>query len=263
MNFASVRWALVGTLCLMAGLAKADDMVGARAHHEAGVSYFDQGRYKEAAYEFMEAYRLSNRSHLLLNVARAHEMADEYAESADAIETLLEREPRHPSRATLRARVTSLRARASDDDGRTPATQPTGAGAGEESDGTVYEPANPDTYEIQDADASPPIGPIVLFSAAGAALVGGVVTGIMAADLSGSLEDRCPGEVCPPDAQSDIDRGSTLALTTDILLASSAALATGGLVWLLLSDDEEEALPVDATAGCTPSGCKLELSGSF
>lgn len=48
----------------------------ARAHFRVGQSMYDAGRFAEAAHEFEEAFRLSQRSELLFNAYVAFRDAD-------------------------------------------------------------------------------------------------------------------------------------------------------------------------------------------
>lgn len=224
-----LRFATLLFVLALPSLASAQgDTERARAHHEAGVSYFDQGRYEEAAEQFQEAYALSGRHHLLLNVSRALELSGDPGGAADALERYLAAEPNADSRVTLERRMQELRARAQAD--APPPEEPSG-------------------------DSSPDVtAPVILLAGAGAVLATALVTGLVALDLHGSVSGRCPDRsACPPEVQSDIDTGSALALTSDILYGVGGALAIAGGVWLIVAlatggDD-------DASAACTAGGC--------
>jgi Tfp pilus assembly protein PilF len=64
--FAAVLWSAASAS------AQSSDDERARGHFLAGSSYFDQGRYDQAAEQFETAYSLSPRSQLLLNAAAAY-----------------------------------------------------------------------------------------------------------------------------------------------------------------------------------------------
>ncbi len=210
------------------------------------MSYFDQGRYEEAAAQFREAYQLSGRAHLLLNVSRALELSMRPGEAADVLEEYLRAEPGAADRVTLEGRIAQLRARAA-------ASDPGGGGD------RAPTPEAP-------AGAGPDlVGPVVLLAGAGATLVAGVVTGLVALDLHNSVAARCDdGGVCPPDARADIDTGAALALTSDVLFGVTGALAAGGLVWLIVAladgGDQEAA---QAGLACDAAGCVGSVRGTF
>lgn len=250
---------VVAVLCLASpsvGAAQpTGDVARARSHHQAGVSYFEQGRYREAAEQFRESHRLSRRNMLLINVSRAHELAGNYAAAAEALDELLTLEPNHDSARTLQSRANALRERAAEEEQAELAQRAFRATA------TPTEPDPQPQHEpldLSSPEASVPVGPVVLFSMAGASLIGAVISNVAANNLASSLEDRCPSDICPPDAQSDIDTGNTLNLTSHLLFGGSAALALGGLLWLLLDDGAEtDSEPRSLSLSCDQTGCSV------
>lgn len=90
--------------------AEEDDDRG-RLHFEAGTSYFEQARYQEAIDEWDEAYRLSERPLLLLNLANAHERLAQYEEAASSLEQFLAvgGDEAEENRSSLETRITGLR----------------------------------------------------------------------------------------------------------------------------------------------------------
>jgi tetratricopeptide (TPR) repeat protein len=90
-------------------LAQPSDDERARGHFNAGASYFDQRRYDLAAREFEEAFRLSDRPALLLNLSTTYERLDQLDRAAEYLEQYLQREPTSPQRRTLEIRLEELR----------------------------------------------------------------------------------------------------------------------------------------------------------
>ncbi len=88
----------------------------ARLHFEAGTAYFDRGEYEEAIEEWEEAYELSRRAPLLLNISNAQERIAQFAEAAATLERFLASgdEMAESNRMNLQARVETLRQRAQD-----------------------------------------------------------------------------------------------------------------------------------------------------
>lgn len=97
--------------------AQADD-ARARLHFDAGTSYFEQARYQDALDEWQEAYRLSGRALLLLNIANAQERMGDPGEAADTLERYLHsgEDEAETNRATLEIRIQNLRQLAEDRD---------------------------------------------------------------------------------------------------------------------------------------------------
>jgi hypothetical protein len=65
---------LAGALCSAPLPAtEVDDDIG-KAHYQLGTRYYVAGRYQDAVKEFLEAHRLTQRSSLLYNIAKAYEV---------------------------------------------------------------------------------------------------------------------------------------------------------------------------------------------
>ncbi|MCA1665727.1 MAG: tetratricopeptide repeat protein, partial [Myxococcales bacterium] len=69
--------------------APADDVDIAKAHFNTGEAYYDHGRFGDAAREFEEAYRLSNKAPLLYNVGKSYDAANDFARALDAYQRFL------------------------------------------------------------------------------------------------------------------------------------------------------------------------------
>ena len=69
---------LLGLVCEWPGGARADEVLEAgRRRYEVGAKRFEEGRFLEAAQAFEEAYKLTPRTALLFNAARAYDKARE------------------------------------------------------------------------------------------------------------------------------------------------------------------------------------------
>lgn len=81
----------------------------------------------------------------------------------------------------------------------------------------------------------------------GAALIGGIITGVMASGAYSDLETRCPGGVCAN--QADLDRRSdvdTLAGATNGLIIGGGVLAVAGVVMIIVGRPRTETVQVTA-----------------
>ena len=68
-----------------------------------------------------------------------------------------------------------------------------------------------------------------------AALVGGVITGLMASSADSRATDACNSDkVCPTSAEEDFDSASSLATVTNVLLIGGGVLAAGGITMIVL-----------------------------
>lgn len=224
---------IVGLSMIVASpaLAQDGDDERARGHFLAGRSYFDQGRYSDAAEQFEEAFGLSRRSTLLLNAATAYERALQFDRAATTLERYLELEPDSDDRATLEERIRRVREmaeRASDGEaGETPAGD---APPGETPPPAARPPTSNDDLGVLG------ISGIAVGGAGVAGIVAAIATGVVALDTHASLTARCgaDGTSCPPGSQEDIDSGSTMALASTVLLPIGlVAVGVGALLLVL------------------------------
>jgi tetratricopeptide (TPR) repeat protein len=267
-------WVVLASLWLLAAplSAQVSDDERARTHFEAGRSYYEQARYDDAVREFDQAFALSGRAALLLNLSQAHERGLHFTEAIADIDRYLSLVPDSPDRKTLEERkqhLEELRARIA-------APQPTAA------------PVAPAAAEPVAATPPPALAPVqpeppaatstptsasnpfevpgwVLIGTGGAALVGSLVTGLMASSKHSDLEQACPKGVCAASEQDTIDSAQTLAVVSTILLAVGVVAGGVGTTFLFLGDDdagatEHAGLRLRVTAGPTPLGAGAHLT---
>jgi len=80
----------------------------AKAHFKTGEIYYDRGRYPDAAREFEEAYRLSQRGELLYNMGKSYDGAGDQARALKAYRQFLASVPSSADRKTVNERVVAL-----------------------------------------------------------------------------------------------------------------------------------------------------------
>jgi hypothetical protein len=133
-----------------------------------------------------------------------------------------------------------------------PATQVVAIKEGQEQVVTLvlkHSPAAPHavTPPPQPVEAAPPphhvsrVPAWIAFGVGGAGLVVGSVTGIMALNLHSELSPKCPGNSCPPDLQSDVNRYHTLGTISGIGFGVAVAGAATGAVLLVTGAANEHA----------------------
>src|ERR1700712_5200677 len=79
----------------------------ARERFELGRTFYDAGRFQQAAEEFGEAYKLSGRPQLLYNLYVANRDAANWQLAIEALRGYLDKVPDAPDRINLRARLES------------------------------------------------------------------------------------------------------------------------------------------------------------
>jgi hypothetical protein len=104
----------------------------------------------------------------------------------------------------------------------------------------------------------------------GAALVGGVVTGLMAKSADKKATDACTNGVCPRSAEKDFDSASSLATVTNVLFIGGGVLAAAGVGLIIVggkSSGENSKAAAAPRLRLTPiasaDGAGLFATGSF
>ena len=280
-----VRWGIafgsLGLSLLSVGFfqvvhAQSDDE-RARTHFEAGRSYYEQAQYEDAAREFQEAFDLSGRPELLLNLSQAEERALHYEDAIGAAQRYLELVPNAENRKTIEDRIAGLQQlkQRYDEGGPAPLSapgalespQPLAPGATPPAvPPTAAKPAPPAPAPAPELALSPApsegrftVPAIVLMGTGGAALVGALVTGLVAHADYRSLERQCTGGLCPRAAENELDEGETLSVLSTVLTIVGVAAAGAGAALLVAgSDHPQEAGQVSFRSGPT----LLSASGS-
>jgi tetratricopeptide (TPR) repeat protein len=280
--------------------AQSADEVAARRAFRLGEAHYRNGEFQRAGELFEEAYRLSGRVRLMFNAYLAYRDLQDLPNASRTLRVFLEagtdvpQQERDQLTARLEAMERAMARSAAPPTAAQPTTaqpttaQPTAAQPiAEETPATEPEaeprsdaPAATGTVAA-DADEAPPpeaadedgggfspspIGFIV--GGVGLALVGaGIGVGVASSGNLSTLEDRCPGDVCPddPELRSTQSTGETLALTADILWITGAAATITGVVLIFVLQDDAESDTASARIGgaCTLDGCFASVEGSF
>lgn len=238
--------ALGCALALGAGAAEAQPAT-AMLRYENGTRLYSMQRFVEAAHEFEAAYALSQQAELLFNLGRAWEDAGEAARALDAFARFEAAGAPGYDLAQLRARIGRLRA---------------GLAA---SRSTPARPS-PGSRVVSAPAARPgaPVGPIVLMSVGGAALLAAIPLWTSARSTYDDLVAVCPMGSCPPVFERDARRAARFAVAGDVLLGAGAASLAAGATWLLLDRRRASARGVRrATLACAAGGCVVGVAGAF
>jgi len=243
----------------------------ARTHFEAGTSYFQESRFEDAVREFQEAYRLSQRSMLLINIGLSYSHALKFDEAIDAYQKYLETEPDAANRKEIEARIEHLR-KMSQQIRAAKEEKPVEAPAETQRPQKPVEsqPAAQQSDKTEDSQVAQPIvsssdkesdgGSVLPWAIGGvgiALVAGGSVTGALTLSKQSELDDTC-GETrrCPLSESDSIDTAQTMALVTDILLGTGiAALVTGAVLLFVLDGDAESDARTETAFVCAADGC--------
>lgn len=226
--------ALLGTLFFAApaGAQAPSSDEAARQHFESGRAYFDRARYTDAIREFEEAYRLSGRAGLLLNISRSHEANGDPQNAIVGLERWLESaDAGDPSRPEVEARLSRLRltveARAAQAEAA-PEAEPT----------TETTPAVASSDERGPTRGRSPAGLIVAGAGAAAAAVGVTFLALGLRDAN-TVESPPPGSSWS-DSADEYDRAPRRMGVGYALIGVGVAATIGGVILRLTSGSDEE-----------------------
>lgn len=213
----------------------------ARERFELGRTFYEAGRFQQAAEEFAEAYKLSGRPQLLYNLYVANRDAGNWQVATDSLRGYLDKVPDAPDRITLNARLEAL-----------------------EAQNAVRKKEQAEAEEARRRNAVVITRPVtvrsnipwIVASSGGALLVGSIITGVMAKSKDDDLDKACAdgGKICPEWQRSNANKAYALAITTDVLWTVGAAAAvTGFVLWYSGALDTKKDVPV-ASFGVTQHG---------
>jgi hypothetical protein len=103
----------------------------------------------------------------------------------------------------------------------------------------------------QSASSGSPLRTVGFITAGvgGAAVIGGVITGLMAKGAESEALDQCNGDNCDPDAEESFDSAASLATVTNVLLIGGGVLAAAGVGLIVFGGGSSaEQAPNAATA---------------
>ncbi len=239
----------------------------ARRHFGVGESLYRSGRFEEAAREYEEAYRLSERPALLYNIYLSQRDAGNASRSAWALREYLAREPNAQDRAALEVRLRALEATAAEQTAREEELRR----AQEEAE-RVREAerarlaAEEEERRRRAASNGLRVPGYILLGTGGAALIAGSITGFMTIDRGHALRAACQGSLCAPAFRDSISEANMLGGLTDVLLIAGGVVLAGGVVVSLLAVDgppERASAELSPSLVCSSTGCMATVRGGF
>lgn len=231
----------------------------AAQYFERGRRAYADGDYAGAAVAFEAAYRLTADPALLYNQYLSCRRSGATERAADALARYIQSMPEGPERGALEQDLRGINREL----GRPENTGLEGSSAATTTTTTTTTPRPPPPPPPTEHGGGIPIVSIALWGAGGAALVAGTILGITVMGTQSDLEAACPGGLCDPSRQSDIDSGRTRALVADVLFVGGAALAIGGVVlWLVLGRQHDEPTAAERATVRRDGGPRLRAAGS-
>src|SRR6476646_6636314 len=97
----NMRGIMLAVMLMTATVARADGAGDAKTHWEEGTKLYDLGRYKEAAHEYEEAFRLKPDPAFLFNIGQAYRQAGDDEAALRAYRGFLRRFPDYEKRSEV------------------------------------------------------------------------------------------------------------------------------------------------------------------
>jgi tetratricopeptide (TPR) repeat protein len=236
---------LAVVLCLAASVGNAVADEGskdiARAYFQAGVAFYDQGKYEQALNEFQRAQAMSHNAELYFNMAACEEHMDHYQAAAVFLRQYLLEKPAAPDKENVMTRIKALEQREERvhrEDGSV--VGPSSVEelqkqqkALEEKYQKLQQQQKDEQEQKRTAAARKPIGGYIALGVTAALGIAAIGTGSYTVVHHGDLKSGCGSSVdgC---SSGDIDGLKGAAAGTDALIGLTAAAAVATVIVFVL-----------------------------
>jgi tetratricopeptide (TPR) repeat protein len=247
------------------------EVQAAKGAFQAGNASFNEADYARAIDYWEDAYRRDCTANpLLLNLARAYELAGRKRQAVVSLETFIAREPNSGEKDQINRRIEVLKKKIAEEDAAAAAAPPPTNGAVPPAAGGP--PVEP-MAEPAPAAARRSPGPWIMIGLGGAATIVGTIGYISNKskidDLANQCEDPAKHKGCPPQVETDGNEARKQMTTAAVLGGVGLAVVGGGFVWWYL--DGKRVARENGTASrrprltpmVGPELAGLSLSGAF
>lgn len=245
------------------------EVAAAKGAFQAGNASFNEADYARAIDYWEDAYRRDCTANpLLLNLARAYELAGRKRQAVVALETFLSREPNSGEKDQINRRVEVLKKKIAEEDAAAAAAPPPSTGPVPPSTGPV---APPPGETAPKAKHSPM--PWIVMGVGGAALIVGTIGAVDNKKKIDDVEAKCPNHQCVGSDTESIKKGNDAraGLNRSVaIMAIGGAAVVGGAIWWFLDKKAVEQANRQAnlkrpliTPFVAPQLAGLSVSGAF
>lgn len=245
------------------------EVQAAKGAFQAGNASFNEADYARAIDYWEDAYRRDCTANpLLLNLARAYELAGRKRQAVLSLETFLAREPNSGEKDQINRRIEVLKKKIAEEDAAAAAAPPPTTGA---TPGTTSAAPNPEPAPVATARRSP--WPWVVMGVGGAAVIVGTIGVVDNKKKISDVEAKCPNHQCVGSDTTSIQKGNDAraALTRSVVVVSlGGAAVVGGAIWWFLDKKQVEQANGHArverprvTPLVAPQFAGLSVSGAF
>jgi tetratricopeptide (TPR) repeat protein len=247
------------------------EVAAAKGAFQAGNASFNEADYTRAIDYWEDAYRRDCTANpLLLNLARAYELAGRKRQAVVSLETFLAREPNSGEKDQINRRVEVLKKKIAEEDAAAAAAPPTTAAPGP----TTAAPAGGEPPVEPANRAKRSVGPWIVIGLGGAAVVVGAIGYVSSKSKVDDAANQCVDPEthmgCPDQATRDGNDARRQMTISGIIFGAGVAAVAGGLIWRYVDGNSVDRENGEArlrrprlTPVIGPDVAGLALSGAF
>jgi tetratricopeptide (TPR) repeat protein len=242
------------------------EVAAAKGAFQAGNASFNEADYARAIDYWEDAYRRDCTANpLLLNLARAYELAGRKRQAVVSLETFLAREPNSGEKEQINRRIEVLKKKIAEEDAAAAAAPAPSTGGASTPAGPTSGPIAPEPSEK--ARRSP--WPWVVMGVGGAAFIVGTIGAVDNKKKIDNVEAKCPMHQCVGGDTESINQGNAArtALNRSVIIMSVGGVAVvGGVIWWFFdkkSVDKASQTATRVSPFVAPQLAGLSVSGGF
>ena len=211
------------------------EVAAAKGAYQAGYASFNEADYTRAIDFWEDAYRRDcTANQLLLNLARAYELAGRKRQAVVSLETFLAREPNSGEKDQINRRVDVLKKKIAEEDAAAVAAPPP-------SSGVTAPPPPPPPAEAPVAKAKRSPWPWVVIGVGSAAAIVGTIGVIDNKKKVDDASAKCPDRnKCPFDVANAGNDARTALNRSGAILGVGVLAAVGGVIWWVVDGKRVE-----------------------
>jgi tetratricopeptide (TPR) repeat protein len=242
------------------------EVAAAKGAFQAGNASFNEADYARAIDYWEDAYRRDCTANpLLLNLARAYELAGRKRQAVVSLETFLSREPNSGEKEQINRRIEVLKKKIAEEDAAAaaaPASTVGGATTPGPTSGPIVSPE-----PTEKARRSP--WPWVVMGVGGAAVIVGTIGAVDNKKKIDNVEAKCPMHQCVGGDTESINQGNAArtALNRSVIITTVGGVAVvGGVIWWFFDKKSVDNANQTATRFSplvAPHLAGLSVSGAF
>jgi hypothetical protein len=247
------------------------EVAAAKGAFQAGNASFNEADYARAIDYWEDAYRRDCTANpLLLNLARAYELAGRKRQAVLALETFLAREPNSGEKEQINRRVEVLKKKIAEEDAAAAAAPPPSTAV------TTSPPAGPATPpETPAPQAKRSPWPWVMIGIGGAVTIVGTIGYISNKQKVNDFVAQCDNpktpvvegrDQCPIDIANKGNDARKAVTASGVVTVAGGALLVGGVIWWYLDGKRTTQASLQrplVTPLVAPQLAGLSLSGAF